>query len=355
MIEVTGISADTTYSTANGKLLGVLDNAQLLDKGVDDKDGEFDIGDSLLIDGVSYTIDRIQKPSSSGRFILGDGSDLSFSPASESNLQVIFLTVSSGGTVRHFIIPNDSYGDMSIEAIRTGSLTDVAGNDAGVISTSNNTIKIVCFTRGTMIEVARNGLVAIENLLVDDWVKTVDHGIMQIRWIGCTVLDRHLLEAFPNLRPIRIRKGALGLGTPEQDLCLSPQHRILVKSKIAQRMFGEKEVLVAVKHLVGLRGIEVAQDVGHAEYHHILLDSHEILLANGAACESLYPGREALKAVGSGVLEQVVARRVQTDLATYDFPACRHMVSGRQGHALVARHKANRCVLFEDDETHATA
>ena len=50
--EVIDIRENTTYSQAAGSLLGVVDNVSsaALD------DGEFDEGDNILIDGVSYNI-----------------------------------------------------------------------------------------------------------------------------------------------------------------------------------------------------------------------------------------------------------------------------------------------------------
>ncbi|MCO8146823.1 Hint domain-containing protein [Rhodovulum tesquicola] len=35
-------------------------------------------------------------------------------------------------------------------------------------------------------------------------------------------------------------------------------------------------------------------------YYHIMFESHQIVFANGAGCESFYPGAEALRALGSG-------------------------------------------------------
>jgi hypothetical protein len=218
LVEITSVLPDTTYSAVDGSLLGVVDNVQLRDGGVDDNDGEFDIGDALFIDGVSYTINRIQEPSSSGRFIFANGTDRSFDPGSESNLSVAFLTVSNGSTVRYFAIPNDSYGDLSITGIRTASLTDVAGSDAAVISTADNNVSVVCFLRGTQITCAAGRAAKVETLKVGDWVQTADCGPMQIRWIGCTRLDRDTLAGHPKLRPIRIRQGALGPNRPDCDL-----------------------------------------------------------------------------------------------------------------------------------------
>jgi hypothetical protein len=57
-------------------------------------------------------------------------------------------------------------------------------------------------------------------------------------------------------------------------MTVSPQHRILVNSRIAQRMFGEDGALIAAKKLTWLDGVdEVCPDEG-IEYYHILCDAH---------------------------------------------------------------------------------
>ncbi len=93
--------------------------------------------------------------------------------------------------------------------------------------------------------------------------------------------------------------GALGPGHPARPLVVSPQHRILVRSAIAQRMFGSAEVLVAAKQLLSLDGIDVAQDLETVEYFHILFDRHEIVFAKGTETESLYTGPQALRGIAA--------------------------------------------------------
>lgn len=214
LIEVTSISEHTTYSIDNGNLLGVVDN--MVSPDLDD--GEFDRGDTVFIGGVAYRIDVIQKPDSSGRFTLDDGTERSFDPASESNLDVVFLTVSNGSDVRYFIIPNDSYGDMALTSIRTGELRNAAGNDAAIISTVDNNIEIMCFAAGTLITVAGHRQVPVEALIEGDLGLTVgltaDRGLRPVLWIGRRALSRAMLHRHPHLRAIRIAPDALGPSLP---------------------------------------------------------------------------------------------------------------------------------------------
>ena len=81
-----------------------------------------------------------------------------------------------------------------------------------------------------------------------------------------------------------------------QPLVLSPQHRDRLESRIAERMFGTCEVLVAAKDLLRLPGVSRVEG-GMVDYFHFLFDRHELVFSNDAVTESLYTGPEALKAV----------------------------------------------------------
>ncbi len=205
-----------------------------------------------------------------------------------------------------------------------------------------------CFARGTLIETEQGDL-PVEAILAGMQVMTRDHGLQTVRWIGSRALDRRALEASPNLRPIRIAAGALGHGLPRRDLSVSPQHRILVRSSIAQKMFGAAEVLVAAKQLLQIEGIDIAQDQPEVEYFHILFDRHEIVLSEGAETESLYTGPEALKSVGRAAREEIFA--LFPELRTRpegDLPqGARLLTSGRTGRKLAVRHAQHHKPLLQ--------
>lgn len=211
----------------------------------------------------------------------------------------------------------------------------VAGGDL----THDNT-NVVCFGSDALIATPF-GQVAAGDLALGDLVETRDVGPQAIRWIGTRTLDAATLAAHPRLRPIRIRKGALGAGLPHADLIVSPQHRMLVRSRIAQKMFGAPEVLVAARQLCQVEGIDVAEDLASVTYVHFLFDAHQIVLANGAESESLFTGAEALKSVGPAARAEIFA--IFPDLAHRDHEAlpAREMASGRMARKLAVRHVQN--------------
>lgn len=199
-------------------------------------------------------------------------------------------------------------------------------------------LTVPCFAAGTMIETDR-GPVAVESLSAGDLVRTRDHGLQPVRWIGSRQLGAAELSRSAHLRPIRIRAGALGPNAPLNDLLVSPQHRVLVRSKVALRMFGAMEVLVAARHLLELDGIEAAADVTDVEYFHFLFDQHEVVYSNGAETESLYTGPEALKAVGPAARDEIFTLFPELRDRQFDglSPSARPLPGGRQSRKLAGR------------------
>jgi hypothetical protein len=200
-----------------------------------------------------------------------------------------------------------------------------------------------CFGRGTLIQ-TEFGPVPVEALRAEMKVWTRDNGLKPLIWTGSRHLGALHLRAYPNLRPIRIRAGALGQNLPERDLLVSPQHRVLVRSKIAQRMFGTFEVLVAAKQLLQLDGIDVAEDLDEVDYFHLLFDQHEIVVSEGAETESLYTGPEALKSVGPAAREEILTifpELRDRDIEAEPPRAARPLPSGRMARKLAVRHKQN--------------
>ncbi|AGT08363.1 Hint domain-containing protein [Paracoccus aminophilus] len=206
---------------------------------------------------------------------------------------------------------------------------------------------VPCFVIGTLIA-TQSGLIPVEELTVGDFVATRDNGFKPIVWIGSAKVGANTLKRNPKLLPIRIKQGALGSGIPSSDLLVSPQHRILVRSAIAQRVFGTNEVLVAAKQLLQLDGVDIAEDMEDVEYFHFMFDQHEVVLSNGAETESLYAGPEALKALSPEAVNEILALFPELKQPDYVMPPARILASGRQARKLAVRHRQNRRPVVTD-------
>lgn len=205
---------------------------------------------------------------------------------------------------------------------------------------------IMCFVRGTMIE-TDCGPRMIEDLHVEDLVMTRDHGLQPIRWLGSRVLTEEQLRTTPEFRPIRLREGCLGQGRPWTDLTVSPHHRILVRTKIAERMFGNRETLIAAKDLCSIDGIDLVDGVRQVEYFHMLFDRHEIVWANGAETESLFVGPVIMNELGAKARAEILALFPELRHRQATPTPARHLVTGRRARKLVYRHRRNDKPLLD--------
>ncbi|MCF3593150.1 Hint domain-containing protein [Rhodobacteraceae bacterium LMO-12] len=140
--------------------------------------------------------------------------------------------------------------------------------------------EVVCFLEGTLIETP-SGPCPIEHLTAGDRVLTLNHGEQPIRWLGQSAVC-----GLGKLAPICIEAGVLD---NRRDLYLSPNHRVLLRSSLAELSFGQREVLVPAKALVD--GVTVKRvPMPRATYLHLLLDEHEMVFSEGIATESLFTG-----------------------------------------------------------------
>lgn len=155
---------------------------------------------------------------------------------------------------------------------------------------------VICFAPGTKI-LTPDGLRAVQDLREGDAVQTKDNGVQSLRWIGRRHMSGARLYAMPHLRPIRFRAGTLGQGLPDDDLIVSPDHRVLLSGPAARELFNVDEVLVAAKDLINDRSIVTERNMYGIDYIHLLFDAHEVIFANGVETESYHPGFADLDAI----------------------------------------------------------
>jgi hypothetical protein len=154
---------------------------------------------------------------------------------------------------------------------------------------------VICFAADALIATP-DGPRPIDALNAEDLILTRDEPVV---WVGKTGLSSQDLRRRPDLRPIRIRAGALGGDKPGEDLLVSPHHRILLSNAKAdtRALFNTDEVLVAAADMVDGRHIAVDAAISGVAYVHLLLERHQVIFANGVASESFHPAFAAEQAL----------------------------------------------------------
>ena len=158
-------------------------------------------------------------------------------------------------------------------------------------------VACVSFTRGTNITMASGQQCLIEDLKIGDKVLSRDDGPQTVRWIGQTTM-----RAVGDFAPIRINKGALN---NENDLVVSPNHRLFIYQRTDQVGAGRSEVLVKAKHLVNGDTVTV-QEGGFVDYFQLLFDDHQIIFAEGIAAESLLLDERTTPALPADVVQEIL-------------------------------------------------
>ena len=145
---------------------------------------------------------------------------------------------------------------------------------AAIAAEALSVLGIACFAHGTLVAVP-GGERAVEALAEGELVVTAAGLVRPIRWIGRRSYAGRFLAANPAVQPIRLRAGCLGGGLPRRDLLVSPEHAMFVDG-----------VLIPARLLVD--GVTIVPERGLAEVHyvHIELDTHDLVLAEGAASET---------------------------------------------------------------------
>ena len=166
---------------------------------------------------------------------------------------------------------------------------------------------VICFTLGTRIATAGGG-VLVEDLRPGDHILTRDNGPRPVEWIGRRHMSGARLFAMPRLRPVRIRIGAFGVRRPDEELLVSPQHRLLLSGSAARDLFNTPEVLVAAKDMIDGRRVVADTQAKSVTYIHLLLPEHNVVWANGVATESFHPANTALDSLAPEDRDRLLAQ-----------------------------------------------
>ncbi|MEE7474795.1 hypothetical protein MPAR168_22230 [Methylorubrum populi] len=164
-----------------------------------------------------------------------------------------------------------------VNNVGTGGAGGTAADPDGPQGTGyeiSNDPSVVCFVIGTLIRTAA-GDKSVEDLAIGDFVVTASGEHRPIKWIGTRSYIGRFANANPGILPICFKAGALADGIPARDLRVSPKHAMFLDG-----------CLIPAASLVNGASIVKEQRVEELTYFHIELESHDVLIAEGAASES---------------------------------------------------------------------
>lgn len=172
-----------------------------------------------------------------------------------------------------------------------GDPTPPAGFALGTVVARNGDgtvpyLGIPCFTASTMIDTP-GGPRAVETLAPGSLVRCVEGDVRAVTWASSFTLALAEVAFRPRFWPVEIPPGVLGNAVP---LRVSPQHRLLLRHPVVELLTGLPELLAPAVALVGLGGVRRLRPRRAVTYVHFMVAGHEVVVADGAPAETLWPG-----------------------------------------------------------------
>ncbi|MGI4975881.1 MAG: Hint domain-containing protein [Janthinobacterium lividum] len=211
--------------------------------------GSFDIAfagkATLALDGTALPANRIDG------FAAGDTIDLrGLAYAADDSVSISGSVVTLGVGAASYTLDITGVGALGLSGAADGSL---------VLS------QAPCYAAGTRIATPGSER-PVEALRAGDTVTLATGGTAPVAWVG----HRRVRGA----DPVRVVAGAFGPDLPARDLVLSPEHALFLDGH-----------LVPARALVD--GVSVVQEAWESvTYHHVELDRHGVMLAEGLPAES---------------------------------------------------------------------
>ena len=223
--------------------------------------------------------------------------------------------VVSGGTVSNIGLSGNNTITFTNTVNNVGTVesilfaSTITPNPAGFSIVNGNTI-IACFAAGTKMATL-SGAQPVEALAVGDMLVTQLGGSGRIVWTGSREVNCAAHPHPETVWPVRIAKGAIEENVPARDLYVSPDHALYIDN-----------VLVPAKHLIN--GTTIRQIKRRTvTYHHIELEQHDVVVAEGMPAESyLDTGDKAAFAGG-----KVVALYPDFAARTWEMLGCAPLVT----------------------------
>jgi len=272
---------------AVGATLTELSGASLTDTGVLENDGTIVLDPSTLTVagltgtgsakiGAGSTVE-VQGTIAGGETLVfaGSGADLHLDNPGSVTGSVIDFAVGETIDLKGIDPASVGYADGLLSFDGGGFALSLA--NTGTVTVSANLdgadVTLLCFCANTLISTP-SGERPVQTLAVGDMVTTHRGTARRIVWVGTgkVLATRGRRNA---ATPVIVRKGALASGVPNHDLRVTKGHSLYLDN-----------VLIPVEYLVNHRSIIWDDRAQEVELYHIELETHDVLVANGAPAES---------------------------------------------------------------------
>ena len=278
---------DNSNTVGSGVTLTELSGASVTDVGVLENDGV------IVLDPSTLTVGSL---AGSGSVTIEAGSTVDVQATVSNGATIGFA---GSGAYLHFGTPGAVAGEVT--NFDRGETIDLKGVDPASVSFQGGKLSftggsfslalanphpvtasasgdgaevtLLCFCVDTMI-LTPSGERRVQHLAVDDAVVTATGAVRRIVWIGTgSVLATRGRRGAAT--PVIVRRSALGDNVPNHDLRLTKGHALHLEG-----------ALIPVEYLVNHRTIEWDDRAQEVELYHIELETHDVLVANGAMAES---------------------------------------------------------------------
>ncbi|WP_162932979.1 Hint domain-containing protein [Roseovarius sp. EL26] len=266
-----------------------------------------------------------------------------FSSTGNNTFQVVLSSLGDGTVGIEFIYENiefsNGFGAQAQVGVTDGGSNDLiapgSGNASDLLNLPTTDLdpdspdgiwdifvkgtEVVCFLEHTLIETDL-GQKPVQWLRKGDMIATLGNGFQPLIQV---LRSRYF--AYEDALPIRIEENALN---NTKDLFVSQLHHVLIAHPVCELLFGEYEVFVAAKDLLGLPGVHKITKPQQVTYYHLLLDDHQAVYSNEHPSESFFAGDLALLSLESTrnqmheVLAQNKSKAKTSHLRLKHYEAC---------------------------------
>jgi len=239
---------------------------------VSDPDGDNIASATVQITGGTFTGDDDVLAATTA----GTGISQSYNQSSET----LTLTGSASAATYQQVLESVTFDSTNPEPTDNGadpSRTVAWSVSDGTLSstTADETINITpCYCPGTLIK-TKLGQKKVEKLKIGDEVMNASGDARPIKWIGRRSYNGRFVMGRKDILPVCIKAGALDDNVPKRDLWISPNHAMFLGG-----------MLIEAKDLLNGVSIVQAKSVESVEYVHIELETHDVVIAEGAFAES---------------------------------------------------------------------